>query len=192
MNTSKEKSKFKKRNDQGQRWKENRCLGASCIWMVLDVSMVLIIPTHFTAQTTQSLILLLSTNQPWHTFSLEVEVPSDQIWKSWKKILVKSFGIPCPLLGVTYFSGLPGNNKIGPKVSHGVILLLWCLYGFLQVFCKLPPILFISLFQLLFHPFHISIVDIEWRQRPGDREKKWTEDQNSDPKMSLTLTVSLM
>lgn len=50
--------------------------------MVLDVSMVLIIPTHFTAQTTQSLILLLSTNQPWHIFSLEVEVPSDQIWKS--------------------------------------------------------------------------------------------------------------
>lgn len=61
---------------------KNRCLGASCIWMVLDVSMVLIISTHFTAQTTQSLILLLSTNQPWHIFSLEVEVPSDQIWKS--------------------------------------------------------------------------------------------------------------
>lgn len=81
MNTSKEKSKFKKRND-GQRWKKNRCLGASCIWMVLDVFMVLIISTHFTEQTTQSLILLLSTYQPWHIFSLEVEVPSDQIWKS--------------------------------------------------------------------------------------------------------------
>lgn len=170
---------------------KNRCLGASCIWMVLDVFMVLIISTHFTAQTTQSLILLLSTYQPWHIFSLEVEVPSDQIWKSWK-ILVKSFGTPWPLLGVTYFSGLPGNNKIGPKVSHGVILLLWCLHGFLQVFCEVPPILLISLFQLLFHPFHISIVDIEWRQCPGDREKKWTEDQNSDPKMPLTLTISLM
>lgn len=171
---------------------KNRYLGASCIWMIIDVSMVLISSTHFTAQTTQSLILLLPSNQPWHIFSLEVEVPSDQIWKSWKKILVKSFGTPCPLLGVTYFSGLPGNNKIGPKVSQGVILFLWCLYGFLQVLFKVPHILLISLFQLLFHPFHISIVVVEWRQCPGDREKKWTEDQNSDPKMPLTLTVSIM
>lgn len=154
--------------------------------------MFLTISTYFTAQMSHSLTLLLTTNQPLHLFSLEVKVPSAQIWKSWNRILVKPLGTPHPLLGMTYLSGLPRNNKIGPKISHGVILPPCCLYGFLQALSKVPPIVLISMFQLLFHPFHIPIVDVEWRQCPGSREKKGVEDQNSDPRMPLTLTVSLM